>query len=80
MVTSTIKLTAKQFLHFPEDPPGVRLELVGGEIAVSPSPTPEHSYAVVKLSALLVRHVEEQGLGIVLGDVDTIFGEYDVSH
>src|SRR5688572_3281170 len=78
MVTSTIKLNARQFLHFEEDPPGVRLELVQGEIAVSPSPTPEHSFVVAQLTALLVQHVGKENLGIVLGDVDTIFGEYDV--
>jgi hypothetical protein len=46
---STIKMTARQFLELGEDPPGVRLELVDGEIAVSPSPVPRHSFTVVAL-------------------------------
>ena len=33
MTVSTIKMTAVQFLQLGEDPPGVRLELVDGEIA-----------------------------------------------
>ena len=39
MAVGTIKMTARQFLELGEDPPGVRLELVDGEIAVTPSPT-----------------------------------------
>ena len=75
---STIKMTARQFLALGEDPPGVRLELVDGEIAVSPSPVPRHSFAVVALGTILKNHVDEHDLGEVLMDVDTIFGEHDV--
>jgi Uma2 family endonuclease len=75
---STIKMTAKQFLQLGEDPPGVRLELVDGEVAVSPSPTPEHSYTVLTLASLLKNHAEEHEVGEVLSDVDTLFGEHDV--
>lgn len=78
MITSTIKMTAEQYLLLKEDPPGVRLELVDGEIAVSPSPTPGHSRVVSQLGAMLIAFVETRGLGEVLLDVDTIFGEYDV--
>ena len=75
---STIKMTARQFLALGEDPPGVRLELVDGEIAVSPSPIPRHAFAVIALGTLLKNHVDENDLGEVLMDVDTIFGEHDV--
>jgi Uma2 family endonuclease len=75
---STIKMTARQFLELGEDPPGVRLELVNGEIAVSPSPIPRHSFTVVALGALLKVHVDQFDLGELLMDVDTIFGEHDV--
>src|SRR5437879_1723306 len=74
----TIKMSARQFLQIGEDPDGVRLELVNGEIAVSPSPTPRHSFVVTALVILLGRHIEEHELGEILIDVDTIFGEYDV--
>src|SRR4051812_7380377 len=75
---STIKMTARQFLELGEDPPGVRLELVNGEVAVSPSPIPAHAYAVARLLSMLVVHVEKGKLGQVFADVDTIFGEHDV--
>ena len=75
---STIKMTARQFLELGEDPPGVRLELVDGEIAVSPRPIPRHSSAIVALGAILKTHLDDVDLGELLMDVDTIFGEYDV--
>lgn len=78
MTVSTIKMTAKQFLELGEDPPGVRLELVNGEVAVSPSPVPEHSHVVFALATILKNHIDDNRLGRLLGDVDTIFGEHDV--
>src|SRR3954471_2948346 len=78
MTVSTIKMTARQFLQLGEDPPGVRLELVNGEVAVSPSPNPDHSYVVVSLATILQNHINKRDLGQLFADVDTIFGEYDV--
>jgi len=78
MSVSTIKMTARQFLELGEDPPGVRLELVDGEIAVSPSPVPNHSYVVITLGSIVRVHIEEFDLGQLFTDVDTIFGEHDV--
>jgi len=78
MTVSTIKMTARQFLELGEDPPGVRLELVDGEVAVSPSPRPRHSFVVGRLFAVLWQHVKAERLGELYGDVDTIFGEHDV--
>jgi Uma2 family endonuclease len=75
-IISTPKMTAQQFLQLGEDPPGVRLELVDGEIAVSPSPNPSHAYVVAQLTALLVRHVRAHKIGRVYPDVDTILGKY----
>jgi len=77
-IVSTAKMTARQFLHMGEDPPGVTLELVNGEIAVSPSPRPRHSRVDRQLTAILVAHVNRNELGEILGDTDTIFGEFDV--
>jgi len=77
-VVSTTKMTARQFLMLGDDPPGVRLELVNGEIAVSPSPRPRHSRPEKMLARILLNHIVERDLGELLGDVDTIFGEYDV--
>ncbi len=75
---NTARLTASQFLKLGEDPPGVRLELVDGEIEVSPSPTPQHSHIDRVLSSILHRHIEAHDLGLLFGDVDTIFGEHDI--
>jgi Uma2 family endonuclease len=78
MTVSTIKMTARQFLQLGEDPPGVRLELANGEVAVSPSPNAAHSFAVIALASLLKVHTTQNDLGQVLGDVDTLFGDYEV--
>ena len=77
-VTGTIKMRADQFLQLGEDPPGVRLELVKGEIVVSPSPIPAHSNAVMRLGRLLLNHIDANKLGQLFGDVDTILDDYDV--
>jgi Uma2 family endonuclease len=71
-------MTARQFLMLGDDPPGVRLELVDGEIAVSPSPRPDHSYTDRMLTHILLSHILPRKLGMLIGDVDTIFGEFDV--
>jgi len=75
---STIKMTARQFSHLGQDPPGVRLELVDGQIVVTPSPRSRHSYAVVALAHFLFDHARTHNLGTVLHDLDTYLGEYDV--
>jgi len=78
MVVSTIKMTAHQFLELGEDPHGVRLELVDGEVAVTPSPMPEHSYVDRMLTIIVGPYIVANKLGELFGDVDTIFGEHDV--
>jgi Uma2 family endonuclease len=77
-IVSTAKMTAEQFLQLGEDPPGIRLELVNGEVAVSPSPEPQHSYIDRILTILLGNHIRSHKLGRLYGDVDTIFGRHDV--
>jgi Uma2 family endonuclease len=78
MTISTTKMTARQFLELGEDPPGVRLELVNGEVAVSPSPIPDHSHVVLALATILKNHIDKRKLGHLFADVDTIFGKFDV--
>src|SRR5690348_103160 len=77
-VISTTKMTARQFLMLGEDPPGVRLELVNGEVAVSPSPTPDHSNVIVPLIILIGTHNRERDLGELFQDVDTILDRFNV--
>ncbi len=78
MTVGTIKMTARQYLQLGEDPPGVRLELVDGEVKVSPSPDLKHSFLDRKLAFILMQHIQDNDLGELFGDVDTIFGEHDV--
>lgn len=77
-IVSTIPMTARQFIELGEDPAGVRLELVNGEIAVSPSPIPDHSFVEKMLGFILMNHITQHNLGRLYGDVDTIFGKHDV--
>jgi Uma2 family endonuclease len=78
MTIGTIKMTAQQFLQMGEDPPGVRLELVDGEVKVSPSPDLKHSFVDRKLTWILVAYIDDNDLGALFGDVDTVFGQHDV--
>jgi Uma2 family endonuclease len=78
MPISTTKMTARQFLMLGEDPPGVRLELVNGEVAVSPSPTLDHSHVIIQLIVVLETHNQERDLGELYQDVDTILDRFNV--
>ena len=75
---SAAKMTASQFFMLGEDPPGLRLELVNGEIAVSPSPAFDHSFTDSQLRVILGQHINENDLGALVGDIDTIFDEFNV--
>jgi Uma2 family endonuclease len=75
---STVKMTADQYFELGEDPPGVRLELVNGEIVVSPSANPQHSKIVLKLSQLLLNFIEPRELGELFADTDTPFEKFMV--
>jgi Uma2 family endonuclease len=78
MTLGTIKMTASQFLQLGEDPPGIRLELVDGEVKVSPSPQLDHSFVDRQLTGILGNYIDNHELGALFGDVGTIFGEIDV--
>jgi Uma2 family endonuclease len=75
---STTKMTAEQFLMLGEDPPGIRLELVDGEVAMSPSPIPEHSHVFFALARILGNHIDEHALGELYGDVDTVLDDFNI--
>jgi Uma2 family endonuclease len=77
-MTISAKMTARQFLMLGEDPPGVRLELVHGEILVSPSPAYDHGYVDRMLTIIVGHYIVENDLGEIVGDVDTIFGPDNV--
>jgi Uma2 family endonuclease len=50
-----------------------RLELIEGEIVVTPSPTPMHQLVVHRLAVLLDRAIVESGLGLVLESPIDVF-------
>jgi Uma2 family endonuclease len=78
MPAGTMKLTARQFRALRPDPPGTRLELARGEVAVSPSPGLDHQRAVYRLAGILGDYVEANGLGTVNIDVDVLLGRHEV--
>jgi hypothetical protein len=57
---NTVRMTAKQYLMLGEDPPGVRLEMVDGQIAVSPGTRPSHSFVDVYLTSPISRYRSEK--------------------
>jgi Uma2 family endonuclease len=75
---STIKITSRQFALLGEDPPGIRRELVNGEVTASPGPPAAHSYADRQLTAILSEHIARQDLGVLLHDLDTVLSQLDV--
>lgn len=70
MSTATILMSASQYLQLGEDAPGVRRELVNGEIIASPSPNLWHSAADRALTIILGGFIEARDLGRLFGDVD----------
>lgn len=71
----SVKLTSRQYLQLGEDPPGVRLELINGEINVSPSPSPYHSQVDRRLGTILQNYIDKHSLGELMGDVDVVFDD-----
>ncbi len=73
-----IKMMAEQYLRLGEDPPGTRLELVDGHIAVHPGQTVTHAHAVGALTVILAAFAEKHGLGEVLANLDVTLSKHDV--
>ena len=61
--TATRKWTLEELHGLPDD--GNRYELVHGELLVTPAPTAVHETILARLSRILDRFVEAQGLGLV---------------
>lgn len=74
---SRIRWTYAEFARLPREG-GTRHELVGGELVVTPAPSPRHQRVVTDLVTRLNAFVQENGLGHVLaGPVDVLLGEGD---
>jgi Uma2 family endonuclease len=78
MIIGTIKMTCGQFLQMGEEPAGVRLELIGGKLAATGGLDFGLSFTITQLTQMLGRQIAANDIGALFGDVDTIFGEYDV--
>jgi Uma2 family endonuclease len=62
----------------PSEARGTRFEVIDGELYVTPGPSRRHQRIVTRLSGLLDRFVEENGLGEVLvSPFDVLFAEGD---
>ncbi len=75
---NTTKMTASQFLELGEEPPGVHLELVDGEVEIGPNRTPRESHVDRTLGHYLLGHIHIDGLGGLYGDVSVIFDEHNI--
>lgn len=70
-------LTAADLAEFPDD--GVRRELLGGAVFVTPSPSVRHQRLSVRLTASFAVHLSERGGGMVFhAPLDVILSEHDV--
>ncbi len=78
MTIAVLKLSAKEFLHRPLSREGERLELVSGEVVVSPRPARAHAYTLLELYGILSEHGKQNQLGILYAEVDTIFDADEV--
>jgi Uma2 family endonuclease len=69
----TQKLNVEQFFQLGGDPSGARLELIDGDIIVSPSPSRSHADVVFALAYLLETHLRSRRLGRIYLDTDVVF-------
>jgi Uma2 family endonuclease len=74
-MTIAARFTREEYLALPESPPGVRFELLDGELVTMNDPLPVHQKAVVRLLTRLVAWCEAApGRGQVLLPIDTDIG------
>lgn len=66
LTTEKTKVTYTEYLQMVDDHPHNRVELLEGEIFISPAPMPIHQIILRNLTRLLDRYVEANNLGEVL--------------
>src|SRR5579862_2461707 len=73
----TALLSYSDLERIPED--GLRRELIGGELFVSPSPVPSHQDIVAAIFVAFRSHARLHGDRAFVGPIDLLFGPHDVT-
>ncbi|MCC6943457.1 MAG: Uma2 family endonuclease [Thermomicrobiales bacterium] len=69
--------TVDDLKDLPED--GLRYEIIGGELIVSPSPSTKHQLASMNLSLLVAGYVRRRGIGVAFAaPYDVVLGTHNV--
>jgi Uma2 family endonuclease len=77
MAREKLVLTYEDYRRMPEA--RVRNELFGGDLSVTPAPTPYHQRIVRRLASVLGAHADEHGVGEVLtAPIDVVLSPTDV--
>lgn len=70
-------LTYEDLLETPDD--GNRYEILGGELIVSPAPTPMHQRVLARLFRLIDRFVQDKNAGeLFFAPLDVRFDPHDI--
>lgn len=73
LAASRTRYTYEDYCRLPE---GAPYQLIGGELVMTPSPTPSHQMVSMKLELKMASYVLDKGLGIVLyAPLDVYLGE-----
>lgn len=76
MAAVRARKTVADYMKLPDEP---RVELIGGEFYLSPSPNERHQRALINLAALLLQHVKKRKLGrVYVAPFDCILSTWDV--
>ena len=77
MARQKVVLTYEDYLKLPDN--GTRKEILGGELFVTPAPTPRHQDVVGTLFVALRTHTDARRLGRVFSSpIDVVLGPTDV--
>ncbi len=77
MARQKVILTYEDYQKLPDN--GTRKEILGGELFVTPAPTPRHQHAVGTMYAALKTHIDARRLGEVLtSPIDVVLSPTDV--
>jgi Uma2 family endonuclease len=75
-VPESLRFTYEDYVLLPEDR---RYEVIGGELYLTPAPTPYHQIVKGRIERLLQDHVEGAKLGMVLdAPCDVVLSQFDV--